>query len=331
MTTTRHRVTKFVAALSWTRRLLGHALLLEQANLRAEITAGLDMPVPPMWQSHPRVRAHCTSQEAHRRCLERHVTDAEAADAIEQQCDECPGRSSCPHCNVCEAEAGRLNWEVGLARKSLSSWEDTIDAARALGGVASTCLALRNFPNDVAAIIVSQVFVAETGLQPTTVLHEWRQLVATGKRCWDDKGWWMKNCSGDQVKWREAESCQMPRCAASLTFGARHHCRYCGCAVCGDCLGGQLDVHRWVSSTGAGVSWIDEDGETHRGKPEPARVACTPKQVCALCKQYAPAEIRRSGCSGSRISPRPQRLRPTLMRIPRWQKVWRERFPKRSP
>ena len=73
-------------------------------------------------------------------------------------------------------------------------------------------------------------------------------------------------------------------CTAEFNFWTRrHHCRYCGVLVCGDCLApGQIHSDRWLS---------EEDGRSllHDAGPDGFTRAI---QVCSTCSKLAPAEIR---------------------------------------
>ena len=80
----------------------------------------------------------------------------------------------------------------------------------------------------------------------------------------------------------ETDSCM--GCTAEFNFWTRrHHCRYCGALVCGDCLAqGQIHSDRWVS---------EEDGRSlvHNAGPGGFTQAI---QVCTTCSKLAPAEVR---------------------------------------
>jgi len=76
-----------------------------------------------------------------------------------------------------------------------------------------------------------------------------------------------------------------------------------------------MDTDRWISSDGHAESWIDEAGTTRRGKvPRDERVRITPKKVCLLCAEHAPAEIkaRRDEQEKEELAAQVPNLRPCL-------------------
>eukprot|EP01046_Picozoa_sp_COSAG06_P031393 COSAG06_NODE_3052_length_5915_cov_4.348006_2_plen_568_part_00 len=85
----------------------------------------------------------------------------------------------------------------------------------------------------------------------------------------------------------EATSCM--RCTAAFSLLApKHHCRYCGCTVCGACSTGRLVLDRWLAPR----------------KPHEIRetVSETPQRVCDGCHrcyaQELPASCAEGGGSG---------------------------------
>ena len=65
-------------------------------------------------------------------------------------------------------------------------------------------------------------------------------------------------------------------------FWRRHHCRYCGWIVCGNCLKHQIAVDRWLCSK----------AHTLIRSPPSTADASVMKKVCDSCFTYAPAEIK---------------------------------------
>ena len=80
----------------------------------------------------------------------------------------------------------------------------------------------------------------------------------------------------------ETDNCMA--CSTEFNFWTRrHHCRYCGVLVCGDCLAqGQMYSDRWVS---------EEDGRSLLHNAGPGGFTRL-IQVCTTCSKLAPAEIR---------------------------------------
>ena len=120
-----------------------------------------------------------------------------------------------------------------------------------------------------------------------------------------ERKWWARHGIKTRCTWSPSTTCEMPSRCHTMAANALphemppcgtthcHHCRYCGCAVCDVCMGGTINVHRWISSEqGHPVSWIDKQGITHRGEvPAHARVGVSPKKVCRLCAEYAKQEV----------------------------------------
>ena len=78
----------------------------------------------------------------------------------------------------------------------------------------------------------------------------------------------------------EAKSCM--RCATPFSlFAPKHHCRRCGCTVCGSCSSGTLVLDKWLAPI----------------KPHELRstVSETPQRVCDGCLKYYAQELPASG------------------------------------
>ena len=80
----------------------------------------------------------------------------------------------------------------------------------------------------------------------------------------------------------EAAGCMV--CTAEFSFFVRrHHCRYCGSVVCGDCFALRtLRADRWLS---------EEPGHPLETLRDPARFELPEIRVCFSCSREAPAEI----------------------------------------
>eukprot|EP01047_Picozoa_sp_COSAG01_P016275 COSAG01_NODE_830_length_13271_cov_2.845278_5_plen_797_part_01 len=82
----------------------------------------------------------------------------------------------------------------------------------------------------------------------------------------------------DNPRWEASDVCM--HCGVEFTFGTRkHHCRYCGFALCSKCSSQKLRLDRW----------IEEDGRVVESEESPD--TREPRRVCYHCHDHAPGQM----------------------------------------
>jgi hypothetical protein len=83
-----------------------------------------------------------------------------------------------------------------------------------------------------------------------------------------------------------SEACMVCEAEFGIIFNPRHHCRYCGWLVCGQCSPFMLVLDRHIPVGGRKV------GETSSARRNAKAAGEAMRRVCAECHRNAPAEMQ---------------------------------------